>query len=384
MPWTWDEIKRVWLRDVQITDPPAEVWVDHFNVVERYFGRDWLDHSRFKNGVETWGPEPALYLGSQGARLACLDGVPGADHLIERLRRRDDDAWAELTALWLLKSADLDVLIEVEPRVPGLSSVPDFRARRGSDVWTYVEVTQPNMSEEHQRLNQILARLGGLLDAVPGRYALEVFLRRAPSTDELQFITRRIPDICRMDGLYVEELPQGLGTLYLNETAPGRVELRDHGEEYRPRLGRANSRVGNGVAQRHIAIRLAFTDERAEAFLDSEARQLPKDAPGLIMIQTSGATGAFKQWEPTLRRRLRPKLHTRVSGICLFQSGMVPTEKGEAWRPESRTLVNPNAPLQLPAWVVTNLGRFPPMDAEDLIATNPSSTQDSADIPQKV
>jgi hypothetical protein len=144
------------------------------------------------------------------------------------------------------------------------------------------------------------------------------------------------------------------------------VELRDHGEEYRPRLGRANSRVENGVAQRHIAIRLAFTDERADAFLDSEARQLPKGAPALIMIQASGATGAFKRWEPMLRRRLQPRLHTRVSGICLFQSGMVPTAVGEAWRPETRTLVNTNAPLQLPAWVVTNLGRFPPMDAEGL------------------
>jgi hypothetical protein len=51
---------------------------------------------------------------------------------------------------------------------------------------------------------------------------------------------------------------------------------------------------------------------RAKQFLESEAKQLPKDLPGLVMVQVSHAVGAFKTWGPILRRRLQPNLHTRV------------------------------------------------------------------------
>ena len=53
--------------------------------------------------------------------------------------------------------------------------------------------------------------------------------------------------------------------------------------------------VGPDEPRRHIAVRLAFTDQRADEFLRTEARQLPTDAPGLIMIQTSGAAGSWRK-----------------------------------------------------------------------------------------
>jgi hypothetical protein len=359
MPWSWDEIRNTWLRDTVVDQPTSEVWVEHFDIVERYMGRDWMDQARFVNGVETWGLEPALFVITQGARLACLDRIRDTDRLIQKLLQHDSSAWAELTAIWLLQSGDQGIDIELEPQVPGWSRVPDFRARRDDD-WTYVEVSQPTMSEIHARLREITSRLVGLLDTVTGRYALEIFLRREPTEAELDYITKRLPPICALVGRQVEELPNGLGTLYLNETEPGRIELRDHGDDYRPRLGQSKAHIENGVAQRQINVRLAFSDERADAVLDAEAQQLPKTAPGLVMLQTSGATGAFKLWEPMLRKRLQPKLHTRVSAICLFESGMHPQETGVEWRPETKVLANENAALKLPQWITAQLIRFTP------------------------
>ncbi len=359
MPWTWDEIRNAWLRDTDVDRPAPEVWVEHFDIVERYMGRDWMDQARFINGVETWGLEPALYVLTQGSRLACLDRISDSGRLIQKLRQHDSSAWAELTAIWLLLSGDHAVEIELEPQIGGWNRVPDFRARRGGD-WTYVEVSQPTMSDVHTRLREIMSRLVVLLDAVAGRYALEIFLRREPNAAELQHMTTRLPAVCAMDGHQIEELPDGLGTLYLNETEPGQMHLTDHGEEYRPRLGQLKSHVENGVAQRHICVRLAFSDERAEAVLDGEAQQLPKTSPGLVMLQTSGATGAFKLWEPMLRKRLQPKLHTRVSAICLFESAMHPQETGVEWRPETKVLTNEHAALALPEWITAQLARFAP------------------------
>jgi hypothetical protein len=58
---------------------------------------------------------------------------------------------------------------------------------------------------------------------------------------------------------------------------------------------------------------------RAKQFLESEAKQLPKDLPGLIVVQVSHALGAFKTWEPILQRRLQPNLHTRVTNVTLSE-----------------------------------------------------------------
>jgi hypothetical protein len=361
MPWTWDEISRLWLRDGPALEPPPAGWIDQFNIVERYFGREWMDQSRFQGGVESWGVGPTAYTASQGMRLASLDGLAGTAALIEKLRQCDPAAWAELTAIWLLRHDDPAVGVEVEPSLAGWSRVPDFRVRRGDDPWTNVEVAQPNLSTEHRRLDGIMESLSGLLDMVPGRYSLEVFLDRAPSDEEIDYLKERIPEFCRLVGPHVEQLPLGLGTLYLNETVPGLGVIQDHGKPYRPRLGRMRSRVENNAPERHIFVRLAYSDDRADAFLRSEARQLPRNAPGLIMIQTSGATGAFRQWAPLLTARLQPNQHTRVSAICLFQSGMAPSPTGlEEWQPEARAIVNPHAPLPIPQWIVINVDRHPP------------------------
>src|SRR5713226_2290026 len=314
MPWTWEEINSVWYREPLVTElPAAEEWVALFNVVDRYFGREWLDEQRVHGGAESWGPGAVASVLSQGKRLQCLDGVAGTATLIEKLRRQEPAAWAEL---------------EVEPPLPGARRIPDFRVRHGDGSWTYVEVTQPQSSKEQKHADKVLADLTGLLNTVDKQYALEVFLRRMPSRREIEHIRARVPLLVRSDGANVEELPDGLGTLFLNDTAPGMITTNDHGEESRPRLGRANVHWEDGKTQRHIVVRLAFSDDRADAFLKKEAAQLVKSAPGLIMIDTTGAPGGFTSWESLLRARLQPSLYTRVSGICLFQSGMFSTSTG--------------------------------------------------------
>ncbi len=61
-----------------------------------------------------------------------------------------------------------------------------------------------------------------------------------------------------------------------------------------------------------------------------------------------------------LRRRLQPSIHTRVSAICMFHSGieLTPTD-GLAMIHRARLLLNPHATFELPAWASQVLGRFP-------------------------
>jgi hypothetical protein len=108
-------------------------------------------------------------------------------------------------------------------------------------------------------------------------------------------------------------------------------------------------------ATRSIVVRFPYSDARAEAFLRQKARQLPKEAPGIVMIDVARATAAMRTWAPLLSARLRPDQHTRVSAICLFRGGILLTPAGEDWVPETIVITNPHARYPAPDWLVSRL-----------------------------
>jgi hypothetical protein len=133
-------------------------------------------------------------------------------------------------------------------------------------------------------------------------------------------------------------------------TAPGNVVLDDHGEGYCPGIGMAGAVVNDGE-HRHVLVRIAHSDERAEQFLRKEARQLPIDAPGIVMLYVGRATGAMHNWAAVMTRQFQPSKHTRVGGVCLFDAGFTPTTAGEEWRTRTQLVVHPYAAIPLPEWV---------------------------------
>jgi hypothetical protein len=356
----WEQIERDWLGGGRIAMPP-EAAVEAFNRAESVLGSNWMSQCRGLTGTGS-GISPTLSVINTGQRLAVLDGVGGTDHLSEKIHQGDHSASAELTAIFLLKSGRSDTCVELEPEIPisGSKKKPDFRISALAANWTYVEVTQPNPSEEYERAESIMKQIVGLVIEIKKAFSLEVFLRRIPSDNELNQIKALLPSLCIMDGVHREDMGD-LGFLYLNLDPPGQLNLRDHqGEESRQRISMAQFIYGFGTDEphRHIAVRLAFSDERARQFLWAEARQLPKDAPGLIMVQVANAPGAFKTWEPILRRLLQPNLHTRISAICLFNSSLESTSEGEAWIPRTKLILNTNAKHPLPDWAGQQLARF--------------------------
>lgn len=359
MPWTWEEINNDWLIGNKIALTPEEV-VAAFNRAEQVLGRDWVQSSRIHSGVPVQGTSPTLHVATIGRLLAAIDGLAGARQLIERLRAGDESAFAELMAVHLVHSGEPMLAIELGPptRVGNRSRKPDFRAQREGEPWVYVEVAQPDVAETQIRAQAILNRLADLARAIKKSFALEVFLRREPSSDEINEIATVVPELCLLEGVQSKDLP-GLAILSLNASPPGQVVLGEYpGEANVPRLGCAKVLYGPDEPHRHIAVRMPYADERADDFLRREARQLPKDSPGLVMVEMSGAPGGIKSWEPLLRRRFQPNLHTRVSAVCLFISGHELTPAGEAWIPHTKLIVNPYAHVRIPAWIGAALTRF--------------------------
>lgn len=152
-----------------------------------------------------------------------------------------------------------------------------------------------------------------------------------------------------------EELPDGLGLLLLSGAPSGPIVPNDHGEEVRPRLGKAKFKVEQGVPTRRVVVRMPYSDERAENLLRRELAQLPPEGPGLVMIHMGNAPGGFSSWEPLIRRRFQPSVHTRVGAVCLFSAGTLPTERGFVILSQTKVLVNPHASTPLPSWIEKTL-----------------------------
>ena len=103
------------------------------------------------------------------------------------------------------------------------------------------------------------------------------------------------------------------------------------------------------------AVRIPYSDNRAETLLRTEAKQLPKEYPGIVLVDIRRLPSAFNTWEALLRRRLQPSVHPRVGAVGLFMDQVVPTPGGMVTQTEVRTIVNDHATRTPPLWLVERL-----------------------------
>jgi hypothetical protein len=352
MSWTIETIQQEWLLDGAIAIEGPEI-VAAFDRCEQRLGLAWIEKSR---GTLS-GAIPTLSVVTMGQRLASLEGLSGTQQLVEKVRRNDRSASSELHALHLLRVGD-KAIVELFPTVKVGSRVrsPDLRIKRGESPWVYVEVTQADTSKVKKRAMELLRELACTITGIRRRVALEIFLRREPSAEEVAEIIKRVPLICETVAPQREYLPGDLGLLFLADSPPGQIIMHDHpNEDVRPRIGVTRGIVGGEEPSRHVSVRLAFSDNRAEEFLSQESKQLPEGGPGIVMIDVGNASGAFTAWEPLLLRRFQPTIHTRVSGVCLFAANDVLADKGIATLTQVKLLINPHAAARLPDWIVEAL-----------------------------
>jgi hypothetical protein len=359
--WTWAEIEAEWLIGGRVAVSPEEV-VTAFNKAEEVLGREWIEAiGSLHAGSPLRGTSPTLHVVTVGQHLASIDGASGVAELIGKLRANDASAFAELTAAHLVRSRhpdfDLEFAPEVQVGIGGRSRKPDFRIRRGNEQWIYIEVTRPDIAEAEEKARVILSRLASHVTLIERSFALEVFLRREPTGEEIDRLEALIPNYCLSDEAKRYDLPE-LAILSLNLSPTNMVIPIDHPDEPTvPRLGCARVMVGPGnTHHRHISVRMAYADDRAESVLRKEAKQLPTDAPSLVMIEMSRAPGGILTWEPILRRRLQPNIHTRVSAVCLFGGGQkLEPGGGDSISYEVKLIENPHASRPLPAWIMDTL-----------------------------
>ena len=152
-----------------------------------------------------------------------------------------------------------------------------------------------------------------------------------------------------------------MGFLFLNHVEVGRLGLCEVPElANTPSLGVTSffsDPAGGGGPHHQVSIRIPFMDDRAEEILRTEARQLPKDESGLIMINVSLSTKETPSWLSLIERRFQPAIHTRVAGVCLFSGGMIPVGNQYGWLLQTKLFENRHATIHLPEWIKATITR---------------------------
>ena len=356
--WSWESIHKEWLLGESIGAAPTEI-VAAFDAAERMLGNDWINQHRITSTGLVAGASPTLAVVSTGRALAVIEGRPGADRVVDRLKSADRAAFAELKAIYLC-CAGMSVKIEMEPdlRVDVRNRKPDFRVRESDAPWTYVEVAAPDISETREQAELVMQEIASILPELAIDTAVDLFLRREPTLAEIDSAKREMLRLGKSGTAGDYDI--GYGIISVNMSHPSRVEPRDFGvEPYTPRLGLARAEgVAGTPANKRVSVRYPYSDERAEEFLTREAKQLSRESPGLVMLSLSSTVAPFRTWRPLLARRLQPNLHRRVSAVCLFVSGMESTLAGEDVVSHTSVVENPYSLHQLPAWLSAALRRF--------------------------
>jgi hypothetical protein len=339
------EIEERWLGH-PLQDSEAGSILECFNRVEQMLGRPWLEAS-VQPGVV--GPSQLLPIYRLGDQLSVLARATGAEKLIRRLQAREPASFSELHSIALCVDGT-DAEIEIEPLAPVGDSgkVPDFRIRRPTEEWVWVEVTQPSYSESAQIAQSAAASLRDLLTDIPDGMEVQIRFRCEPSDADFTSV-RTEAGRAGLD----ETIDRPNFVIHTRAAKPVLTPIGSD-EHGRPIFGKWLFRV-NGENRASLSMRVPYTDLRGQQVIDAEARQLPKEGPGLICI----ATGHGKYWRSLIERSFSPTIRRRISGVLLFESGVVIGDHGIELRTAGRLLSNPHARQPLPSWLETSFDRLP-------------------------
>ncbi len=351
MTWTLSEIEAHWFPGQQVVLPPDAVEaVSAANAVQ---GRDWVMNSTNPSpGVSSFGVLSFLPVYVLGRRVALVRDSLGFEKLVARLRNDDRAAHSELAAIDLLcsREADARTEIEFEPEVlvGKHNRHPDLRIRRRGESWTYVEVTQLHRSKASSVASALLHRLSETLMEIPGSFTLEVVLLCHPRADQEDEIAGCAAELCQGEEnrrlidqvAWLIRKPDGDASEVEPTVIEGDVE---------PRMVVVHAISGAGAPERQVILRVPFADQRAEDVMTAEAKQLPKNESGLVMVDVAGQPSAFDAWPPLITRRFTPTLNTRIAGVCMFMHAI---HGVNGWMPTTKLATNPHAKVPLAPWII--------------------------------
>jgi hypothetical protein len=363
LPWLLKEIEKDWFGGPPLNWDAKDV-ESAFDTATRLRGQEWVLGDSSRNFPMTFpgigrrgGFTEFLRVYWFGARAASFIEAPGASELLVRMNAGDVDASEEASAIHLLRAHNRGADLEIGPivKVGNRNRKPDFRIRQGSP-WVYAEVTVLNASSASDRVHALLDRIAtGIMD-VEREFLLEVILNREPDAQEEEAIFTAAVGACDVAaGARVDV--QDVAMILAKAGDPRVVVPSLTPNDNRPRMAISRAIIDPGRPNRQLIAGVPFADPRAEVILKHEARQLPKNECGLVMVNVNRQPSAFESWGKRIPERFNGGQYTRVAGVILFMHSTIPSPSGLVWLPFVRLILNPRAKVPLPGWIVAAIDR---------------------------
>lgn len=306
----------------QLSDLDIDRAITAFNGFSGEFGEKWIQ-DYFQRARSTAFVHELIELWDNWILIRPLPGSEEIEHRWSSgVRASGVSAELRIVAHLLRNHADIELFTPIQSH-----RVPDCRFRpRTSEGWTYAEISQRAISELVRQCENILSRVSQAAgEAMPGLQRCVAILRIPNDTELASLLSwisaRKMPE---------ESFMEDLAVFYakpLGEAAVGADERLNYLLP-QPRRFATNIRAGDhGATQRVGTAGIRITDQAAAEVLNGEAKQLPKDSPGIVCLDVSNVPGGLSLWTPLIRRRFQPRINTRISGVLLFSTVLRTMEK---------------------------------------------------------
>jgi hypothetical protein len=221
------------------------------------------------------------------------------------------------------------------------------------ESWTYVEVSRADESEAQRELDGKVQQIRSAVENVDLPYCVEVRIERDLTDADVATMTDAVVRCLRRGDRGEVQLPDTLGRIFVSDDDPYNVIFQDRGDpDPRPTIMRVNVLDD---PPRQVLVRAVFTDERWSRLLKREARQLPTNAPGLLMLATGMVAGS-ELWAEKALGIMRPDRHTRISAVFVFETFHHQEGGKFRWGAASRAVENVHGRNPLPEWLRSAIG----------------------------
>lgn len=350
MSFTWDEICDKWITQ-NCDDYDEEELIDAFSLIEREFGRDWLENKyQFIRG-----PVAIIPILELSRILRALYGSEKYDSIKQKIRKGLELDLARLASFYTL--GGFNVEIEPEVQVKGKTKVPDLRVQFGKN-WVYFEAYTPSASDHYNIVFRKMQKTAiGILETIGDGINFQVYYTREPEENEIEpFIHAciRIGEDIEAEKHYsFKDLAKLVVKPRESETAidDGRY-LADGIRRFFYVVG---SIRGKGI-QKSCLVGMPFVDKRADRILRKQYPQLSKEECNVVSIDLTNIPGNHDIWVERLESRLYGNNYRRIGAVILTNYMKNPPEEDYRLFQEIITHPNPLKPLPSEFYEITEKG----------------------------
>jgi hypothetical protein len=348
----WSEFVAEWCLGIQPVETPAEVerafdalrrlWPEFLARLEAEAAQGHRDASKIVAAI------------TRGLTIAACESLDGFRPVMDRVRREEKSAYAELEFAAALVRCGFTP--RLEPRLGRKS--PDCLVEVESKQ-VYAEVIAPERSAEIRAAEATAERMATVLVERTTGTRTEVLLSGDPGAqfdDILDAVTATLPDgrvhnvegIARVRRDFLGSQPPNVGPVIANyDPRPG--------HDPRPAIGVARMTGGGGGVFTSATVRLPVTDERAHRLLSKELSHFSSTERNILVIRTTEAHGGMKWWWPLTLRWFQPSRNRRIGAIVLYEHSAMMYQQ-IAIRQRWRVIENPYAYMPVPRSLINAIG----------------------------